>query len=157
MTRRTSLVAIALALVGGSAFAQNQPPKPAPAPAPAPTPAMPKPAPAAQAPKPATQTQMAAHTPTHKVREASPGLLKQAKITPDAAEQTALGAVPGGTVSSRMIMKEKGTLVYVFNIKTSGKEGYDRVTVDANTGSLVANTHHTGSAKKGTSAPKKPA
>jgi hypothetical protein len=149
MTRRTPLFALALALVGGSAFAQNQAPKP--------TPAGPKPAaPAAQAPNPKPATQMAAHTPTHKVREASPGLLKQAKITPDAAEQTALGAVPGGTVSSRMIMKEKGALVYVFNIKTSGKEGYDRVSVDANTGSLAANTHHTGSAKKGTTAPKKP-
>ena len=135
MIRRTSVLVVALALAGSAAWAQAQPPKPAPKPAPAPAPA----------PK---NTQLATHTPTHKVKEASPGLLKQAKITPEAAEQTAMGAVPGGTVSSRMIMKEKTNLVYVFNIKTSGKEGYDRVTVDANTGALGSSTHHTGSAKK---------
>ena len=132
MIRRTSFLVAAMALAGSAAWAQTQPPKPKPAPAPAPAP---------------KNTQLATHTPTHKVKEASPGLLKQAKITPEAAEQTAMGAVPGGTVSSRMIMKEKTNLVYVFNIKTSGKEGYDRVTVDANTGALGSNTHHTGSTK----------
>ena len=141
MIRRTSFLVMALALAGSAAWAQAQPPKPAPKPAPAPA--------------PAPKAQVATHAPTHKVHEASPGLLKMAKITPEAAEQTALGAVPGGKVSSRTIMKEKTNLVYVFNIKTTGKEGYDRVTVDANSGALGSNTHHSGSAKKGT-APKKP-
>lgn len=142
MNRRTSFLVLALSLAGSAAWAQAQPPKPAP-------PSRPVPAPARK------NTQLATHMPTHKVRETSPGLLKQAKITPEAAEQTALGAVPGGRVWSRMIRKEKTSLVYVFNIRTSGKEGYDRVTVDANTGALASNTHHNGSAKHGT-AMKKP-
>jgi len=142
--KKTSFLILALAVVGGSASAQNQPAKPAPKPAPAPAPA-PATAPAVkQAPKPANQVAMN----THKVKEGSPGLLKQAKITPEAAEQTAMGAVPGGTVSSRMIMKEKTSVMYVFNIRTSGKEGYDRVTVDAMSGALGSTTHHSGSAKK---------
>ena len=140
MIRRTSFVVLALALAGSAAWAQAQPPKPAPKP---------------PAPAPAPKAQVATHAPTHKVKEASPGLLKQAKITPEAAEATAMGAVPGGMISSRMIMKDKTNLMYVFNIKTTGKEGYDRVTVDANTGALGSNTHHSGSAKKG-AAPKKP-
>ncbi len=145
MVQKASLLVFALAAVAVGAAAQGQPAKPTPKPAPAA---------ATQPPKPTNQ--MAMHTATHKVHESSPGLLKQAKITPDAAEQTALGAVPGGMVSARMITKEKTNLVYVFNIKTSGKEGYDRVTVDAMTGALGSNTHQSGSAKKAPAAPKQP-
>ncbi|HEV8600725.1 MAG TPA: PepSY domain-containing protein [Gemmatimonadales bacterium] len=137
MTRRTTFSALALAvLLAGSAAAQN-PPAP-------PKPVTPKPAQPAAA--------MATHKPSHRVREAKPGLLKKAKITPDAAEQTALAAVPGGSVTARKIETEKGVLVYAFNIKTTGMEGYNRVTVDATTGALVANTHKTTPKK----APKKP-
>jgi hypothetical protein len=138
MTRRTIFSALALAaLLTGTAAAQNPPPPPKPAP---PKPVMTKPA----QPAPAT----AAHKPTHRVREAKPGLLKKAKITPDAAEQTALGAVPGGSVTSRKIEMEKGVLVYAFNLKTMGMEGYNVVTIDATTGALVANTHKAAPKKK---------
>jgi uncharacterized membrane protein YkoI len=111
------VVALAL-LTAGTAAAQN-PPAPANRPA----------------------AGIATHKPSHRVREAKPGYLKQAKITSDAAEQTALGAVPGGTVTYRMIEKDKGTLVYAFHLTTKGQSGYQLVTVDAMTGSLASNTH----------------
>ncbi len=141
MIRSTPWSALALAvMLGGTAAAQNPPPAPKP---PAPKPAAQQPAP--PAPKPAM---VATNKPTvHKVKETAPGLLKQAKIKPEAAEETALAAVPGGTVTSRMITKEKTTLVYVFNIKVKGQEGYNRVTVDATTGALGTNTHKAGMAK----------
>ena len=130
---RTTLSTFALALLfSGTAAAQNPPAPPKPAP-----------------PKAAV---MATHKPTHRVREAKPGLLKQAKIAPETAEQTALASEPGGTVTSRKIEKEKSELVYAFSIKTNGKGGYDVVTVDANTGALVATTHKTAMLAK----PKKP-
>ena len=113
-------LALALLVTGGVA-AQNPPAPPKPAPKPA--------------------AGMATHTPSHRVREARPGYLKQAKIPADSAERTALGGMSGGTVTSRMIEKQKGTLVYVFHIKSTGQSGYQLVTVDANTGAVVANTH----------------
>jgi uncharacterized membrane protein YkoI len=135
MTRSTAFSAFALALLfSGTAAAQNPPAPPKPAP-----------------PKPHTSA-VATHQPAHRVHEAKPGLLKQAKITPEAAEQTALSGEPGGTVTSRKIEMEKSVLVYAFNVKTTGKTGYDVVTVDANTGGVVATTHKSAMAPK----PKKP-
>jgi peptidase YpeB-like protein len=129
---RTTLSALALALlIGGTAAAQN----------PAPT-------------KPPKAAGMATHKPAHRVREAKPGLLKQAKVAAETAEQTALAGVPGGTVTSRKIQKNKDVLEYAFNIKTTGKPGYELVIVDANTGALLSNTHK--NSMPGTAAPKKP-
>jgi uncharacterized membrane protein YkoI len=83
----------------------------------------------------------------HKVKEAKPGLLKQAKITADAAEATALAQVPGGKVAVREIETEKGVLVYSFDIKETGKEGYQEVTVDATTGAVVSTMHESSKAE----------
>ena len=131
MTSKITLSTIALAaLLSGVGVAQT----PAPA------------KPAKPATKPATA--MATPKPMHKIREQKPGLLKQAKISAETAEQTALGSVPGGTVTSRKIEKEKGLLVYAFGIKTTGKDGYDLVLIDANTGALVSNTHKNAMAAK---------
>ena len=124
MTRNSILSGFVLALLlSGTTAAQNPPAPPKSAP-----------------PKAAG---MATHKPKHRVREAKPGLLKQAKIPAETAELTAMGSVPGGTVTSRRIEQDKGVLVYAFSIKTAGKSGYDLVTIDANTGVLVANTHKT--------------
>jgi len=140
MTRRTTFSTLALAvLLAGTAAAQNPPAPPKPAPPP------PKPAVTRQATPGAA---MATHKPSHRVREAKPGLLKKAKIKADTAEATALAAVPGGSVTSRKIEMQKGVLVYAFTIKTTGMEGSNVVTIDANTGALVANTHKAGMAPK---------
>jgi uncharacterized membrane protein YkoI len=92
-------------------------------------------------PKPANANLASHKPPMHKVREAQPGLLKQAKITATAAEETALTAVPGGKVTSREIERKKGALVYAFHIKTDGTEGYQAVTVDATNGTVLSNEH----------------
>ncbi len=125
MIRNTTLSTLALAaLLSGVAVAQN------PAPATPPT-------------KPATKpaNAMATQKPMHKIKEEKPGLLKQAKITPDAAEATAMTQVPGGKVAAREIETEKGVLVYSFDVKETGKEGYQEVTVDATTGAVVSTMH----------------
>ena len=137
MIRSTTLSAFALAaLVSGTAVAQN-PPAPPPKPS-----------------KPATSA-MATHKPTHRVREAKPGYLKMAKIKADSAEKVALATVPG-TVTAREIEKQKGVLVYSFDIKQAGQEGYQEVTIDANTGALVSNMHETAKMEKAEKAGKKP-
>lgn len=123
MIRSTTLSAFALAaLLTGTAAAQNPP-----APPPKPT-------------KPATSA-MTTHKPvTHRVKEAKPGYLKMAKVNADSAEKAAL-ATAAGTVTSRKIEKDKGVLVYKFDIKQTGQEGYQAVTIDANTGAMVSNNH----------------
>lgn len=127
MIRRTTLSAFAFAaLLTGTAAAQNPP-------APPPKPAQTKPA------KPA-QSAMTTHAPAHRVREAHPGYLKMAKVNADSAEKVAV-ATAAGTVTSRKIEKDKGVLVYKFDIKQTGQEGYQAVTIDANTGAMVSNNH----------------
>jgi len=130
MTRRTTLTTLALAaILTGVGAAQT----PAPA------------KPAKPATKPATA--MATQKPMHKVREEKPGLLKQAKVTADAAEATALTQVPGGKVTAREIETQKGVLVYSFDVKETGKEGYQEVTVDATTGAVVSTMHESAKAE----------
>jgi len=123
MIRSTTLATVALAASLSGALAAQTPAAP------------PK-------PKPATAAHTTTPKPTmHKVKEAQPGLLKQAKITPAAAEQTALNGITGGKVTFREIERQKGVLVYAFHVKTEGQEGYQLVTVDANTGTEVSSTH----------------
>jgi hypothetical protein len=124
MIRSTTLSALAFAaLLTGTAAAQNPP-------APPPKPAQTKPA----------KSAMTTHAPAHRVREAHPGYLKMAKVNADSAEKVAV-ATAAGTVTSRKIEKDKGVLVYKFDIKQTGQEGYQAVTIDANTGAMVSNNH----------------
>jgi hypothetical protein len=95
----------------------------------------------AASPKPTAPTSATAKPPMHKVKEAQPGLLKQAKVTETVAEQAALASVPGGKVTTREIERQKGALIYAFHIKTEGQEGYQAVTVDAMNGTVVSNLH----------------
>lgn len=123
MIRNATLATFALAVsLSGAAAGQTPaaPPKP---------------------PKPTSSTMSTSKPPMHKVKEAQPGLLKQAKITAAVAEQTALASVPGGKVTSREIERQKGVLVYAFHVKTEGQEGHQEVTVDATNGTVVSNLH----------------
>ncbi len=86
-------------------------------------------------------TQGAAATTTVKVTEEKPGLLKQAKISADAALASARAKVPGGVFKSAEIEKEDGKLVYSFNFTTKGKPGEDEVLVDALTGAVIKTEH----------------
>src|SRR6476661_2661763 len=77
------------------------------------------------------------------VKEDAPGLLKQAKVTSQAATATALARVPGGKVTAAEIEKEGGKLIYSFDISTAGKSGIDEVHVDALTGKVLRVVHET--------------
>jgi uncharacterized membrane protein YkoI len=75
------------------------------------------------------------------VKEDAPGLLKRAKVTPEAAQAAARARMPGGTIKAAEIEMEKGKLIYSFDIVTTGKPGVDEVTVDAMTGAVLGVEH----------------
>jgi uncharacterized membrane protein YkoI len=68
-------------------------------------------------------------------------LSKEAKIAEADARKTALAAVPGGKVQSHELEREKGKLIYSYDIKVAGKPGVEEVNVDAMTGAIVAHEH----------------
>jgi len=91
----------------------------------------------AATPKPTAMAKQQAAAPTVPVTEARPGLQQMAKITPQAAEATALASVKNGKITSARIMQEPdSSLVYDFKITAAGKE-HD-VQVNANTGKRVS-------------------
>jgi hypothetical protein len=81
------------------------------------------------------------------IKEDKPGMLKLAKITPEAATASALAKVPGGKVDKGEIEKEKGKLIYSFDIKVDGKSGIDEVAVDAITGNVLSVEHESPAAE----------
>ena len=64
-------------------------------------------------------------------------LQAQAKITKDQAQQTALAKAPGGTVKEAELEKEKGKLIWSFDIATPDSKDITEVNVDAITGDVV--------------------
>ncbi len=75
------------------------------------------------------------------VKEEKAGMLKLAKVSPEAASATALARVPGGKIRSGEIEKEDGKLIYTFIVKVAGKSGVEEVNVDALTGKIVVVEH----------------
>ena len=78
---------------------------------------------------------------TATMKEETPGLLAQAKISPEAARTTALARVKGSTIKEEEIEKEGGKLVYAFDLKVAGKSGIEEVLIDAVTGKIVSVDH----------------
>jgi uncharacterized membrane protein YkoI len=76
-----------------------------------------------------------------KVTEEKPGLLKQAKLAPDAAIAAAQARFPTGTIKSGEIEKEGGKLIYSFDIQLPGVKGIEEVHVDAATGAVLKTEH----------------
>ena len=72
---------------------------------------------------------------------------KRAKIAEADARRTALAAVPGGRVQSHELEREKGKLIYSYDIKVAGKPGIEEVNVDAITGAIVAHEHEDAAAE----------
>jgi hypothetical protein len=64
-------------------------------------------------------------------------LRKEAKITMEQAQKTAL-AKEAGKIQSKEIEREKGRLIYSFDIKTA--DGIHEVNIDAMTGEVVEDT-----------------
>ena len=66
--------------------------------------------------------------------ETQASLMRQAKVSKAVATRTALAEVPGGKVRSSEIEREKGKLIYSFDIKVAGRPGIEEINVDAITG-----------------------
>lgn len=65
-------------------------------------------------------------------------LLHETKVTKEAAIKTALAKVPGGTIKSTELEKEKGKIVWSFDISTKGSPNITEVLVDAVTGKIAS-------------------
>lgn len=95
----------------------------------------------------AARAQTGTQPQTPPVKESKPGLLRQATITPDSATRTAMRQVPNGQVQEAEVEREKGKLVYSYDIKVPGKSGIEEVLVDAKTGAVVSHTHESPAAE----------
>jgi uncharacterized membrane protein YkoI len=71
-------------------------------------------------------------------KEEQANLAAQAKVSRAEAERTALAKAPGGTVKEGELEKEKGKLIWSFDIATPGTPNITEVAVDAITGQIVA-------------------
>ena len=65
-------------------------------------------------------------------------LMSQAKISKETAQASALAKVPGGTVKEGELEKEKGKLIWSFDISTPDSKDIKEVAVDAISGDVVA-------------------
>lgn len=65
-------------------------------------------------------------------------LQAEAKISRADAEKTALAKVPGGTIKEGELEKEKGKLIWSFDITTRGSSDIKEVQVDAITGQVLS-------------------
>ena len=73
-----------------------------------------------------------------KEKEGSEAKLEaQAKISKAEAQKIALAKVPGGTIKESEIEKEKGKLVWSFDVATQGTKDITEVQVDAMTGTVI--------------------
>ena len=100
--------------------------------------------------KPATQTSTTAkhHKKSAKKAETQAELQKEAKISEADARATALKEVPNGTVKSSELEKEKGKLIYSYDITVPGKSGVEEVNVNAVDGTLVGKVHESAKTEK---------
>jgi hypothetical protein len=62
----------------------------------------------------------------------------EAKIPQPQAEATALAQVPGGTIKEAELEKEKGKLIWSFDIAKPGTPNITEVAIDAMTGAVVS-------------------
>lgn len=94
---------------------------------------------ATQTSKTATQTSKTTKSrKSAKKAESQEALQKEAQIPEATARATALKEVANGTVKSSELEREKGRLIYSYDITVPGKAGVQEVNVDAKTGAVVA-------------------
>ena len=65
-------------------------------------------------------------------------LINQAKVKKSEAQWIALGRAPQGVIRRAEIEKERGKLVWSFDISTPGTRDITEVLVDADTGAIVS-------------------
>jgi uncharacterized membrane protein YkoI len=100
--------------------------------------------------KPASQTSTSTTKRRHRTmkKETQTDLQKEAKIAETDARATALKEVPNGSVKSEELEREKGKLVYSYDITVPGKSGVEEVNVNAIDGSVVGKIHESAKAEK---------
>jgi uncharacterized membrane protein YkoI len=81
-------------------------------------------------------------------RELPDSLASKTKVTEEAAAKTALAKVPNGSIESVELEREKGKLLYSYDIKVPGKKGVQEVHVDAMTGKLLSSVHESEETEK---------
>jgi uncharacterized membrane protein YkoI len=81
-------------------------------------------------------------------KETQAALQKEAKIAESDARATALKEVPNGTVKSEELEREKGKLIYSYDISVAGKSGIEEVNVNAMDGSVVGKVHESAKTEK---------
>jgi uncharacterized membrane protein YkoI len=65
-------------------------------------------------------------------------LMAEAKVSKTDAEKTALAKAPGGTIKEAELEKEKGKLIWSFDITTPDTKDITEVDVDAITGDVIS-------------------
>jgi len=70
--------------------------------------------------------------------ESQTALKAQAKVTEAKAQKTALAKVPGGSIKSSELEKERGKLIWSFDIAMPKSRNVTEVQVDAKTGKIVS-------------------
>jgi len=75
--------------------------------------------------------------------ESQDALRAEAKVSLEAATQTALAKVSGGTVKSSELEREHGKLIWSFDISKPKTKNISEVQVDAKTGAIVSETTET--------------
>ena len=75
--------------------------------------------------------------------ESQDALKAEAKVTLEAATQTALAKVPGGTIKSSELEREHGKLIWSFDISKPKTRSISELQVDAKTGTVVSETTET--------------
>ncbi len=85
----------------------------------------------------ATVLTIACGAPSHASNPSQASLLKQAKVSKEAAAKAALGKVPGGTIKSSELENEHGALVWSFDIAVPRSRNIHEILVNALTGGIV--------------------
>lgn len=75
--------------------------------------------------------------------ESQDALKAEAKVSLEAATQTALAKVPGGSIRSSELEREHGKLIWSFDISKPKTRNISEVQVDAKTGTVVSETTET--------------
>jgi uncharacterized membrane protein YkoI len=71
-------------------------------------------------------------------KESQAKLQAEAKVSKDEAIRTALAKVPNGTIKESELEREKGKLIWSFDIATPDTKDITEVNIDAITGEVVA-------------------
>lgn len=95
----------------------------------------------------ASATTVAAQQPSYK-REVPDSLARRAKVSEAAAVATAQRRIPSGKIQALELEREKGRIIYSFDVKVPGKSGTEEVNVDAATGKIIGVEHESTAAER---------